>query len=103
MTPARKAAATESAPSLADALLTLKTAEEVRDFLADLCTPAEIEALEERWGLVQLLDGGSLSYRDISAKTGASTTTIGRVARFLLKERHRGYRTALDRLKNRQE
>lgn len=99
MTVAAKKPVTRSGPSLAAALLTLKTAEEVRDFLSDLCTPAEIEALEERWKLVQLLDGGNLSYRDISAKTGASTTTIGRVARFLLKERHLGYRTALDRLK----
>jgi TrpR-related protein YerC/YecD len=97
----RKIAPLVTGPSLAEALLTLETAGEVAGFLADLCTPAEIEALQERWQLVQLLDGGALSYRDISARTGASTTTIGRVARFLLKERHLGYRTALDRLKQR--
>ncbi|MDD9899726.1 MAG: YerC/YecD family TrpR-related protein [Alphaproteobacteria bacterium] len=81
------------------ALLSLETAEEVRDFLADLCTPRELAALVERWQIVRYLDSGDLSYRDISARTGASTTTIGRVARFLLQERHCGYRRILDRLK----
>jgi len=39
-----------------------------------------------------LLQEGELSYRDINAKTGVSTTTIGRVARFLRDEPHGGYR-----------
>jgi len=85
--------------TLYDALLALKTGEECRNFLADLCTPRELAALQERWLIVRLLDEGGLSYRDINAKTGASTTTIGRVARFLLQERHCGYRLVLDRLK----
>ena len=45
-------------------------------FLADICTPAEIRALEERWQVARLLDKGSLSYREISKQTGASTTTV---------------------------
>ena len=53
----------------------------------------------ERWYVAKLLDKGKLSYRDINAQTGVSTTTIGRVARFLNEEPHQGYRTVLDRQK----
>ncbi len=83
---------------LCDALLLLETREECRNFLIDLCTPAEIDALSERWVIARLLDKGDASYRDISATTGASTTTVGRVARFLEKESFQGYRLILDRL-----
>ncbi len=83
---------------LNEALAELKTADEIGRFLVDLCTPAEIRALAERWQVAQLLDGTDLSYRDISAQTGVSTTTIGRVARFLKDEPHQGYRIVLDRI-----
>lgn len=81
------------------AMLECKTAEECRAFMADLCTRQEIAALSERLVIARLLDKGGLSYREISAATGASTTTVGRVARFLTAEPHRGYRLVLDRLK----
>lgn len=68
-------------------------------FLVDLCTPAELRALSERWHVAQILDSGKSSYRDISVETGVSTTTIGRVARFLKDEPHQGYRAVLDRQK----
>lgn len=84
---------------LCNALLLLETREECRSFLTDLCTPAELDALAERWVIARLLDKGGASYRDISATTGASTTTVGRVARFLEKENFQGYRLVLDRLK----
>jgi TrpR-related protein YerC/YecD len=67
-------------------------------FLNDLCTPAEIRTLAERWHVARLLDGTSLSYREIHDATGVSTTTIVRVARFLRQEPHQGYRRALDSL-----
>ena len=69
----------------------------VKDFLIDLCTPAELRALSERWLVAQILDEGEKSYRDIRAETGVSTTTIGRVARFLRDEPHGGYRAILNR------
>ena len=50
------------------------------------------------WHVARLLDGASLSYRDIHDATGVSTTTIVRVARFLRQERNRGYRRAIDAL-----
>ncbi len=81
------------------ALAELRDDEMVKAFLIDLCTPAERHALAERWLVAQLLDQGELSYREINAKTGVSTTTIGRVARFLKDEPHGGYRHVLDKMK----
>lgn len=78
------------------ALSILETPEDVKAFLIDLCTPAELRALSERWHVAQILDGSDKSYRDIQAETGVSTTTIGRVARFLRDEPHGGYRAILD-------
>lgn len=77
------------------ALTRLDTPEQVKAFLTDLCTPAELRALSERWHVAQILDEGEKSYRDIQAETGVSTTTIGRVARFLRDEPHGGYRAIL--------
>jgi TrpR-related protein YerC/YecD len=87
-----------AARSLSEALLTLETRQEVREFLEDLCTPAEIEAMVDRWRVAQLLDQG-LSYRDIRELTEVSVTTIGRVARFI-EQGTGGYRTVLDRTRN---
>ena len=84
--------------SLAAALAALRSGDEARALLADLCTPAEVHSLAERWQVAQLLDAGKLTYREIREATGVSTTTIVRVARFLRQEGNRGYRTLLDRL-----
>jgi len=80
------------------ALLTPRSPEEMSRLLTDLCTPAEIRTLAERWHVARLLDGTDLSYRDIHEATGVSTTTIVRVARFLRQEPHQGYRRAIDSL-----
>lgn len=95
--PAGKEGAEEA---LFAAIAGLNTAEEVRRFLIDLCTRQEVQDMAERWLLARLLDQDRFSYREISAMTGASTTTIGRVSRFLAQEPHQGYRLALDRLKD---
>jgi TrpR-related protein YerC/YecD len=84
---------------LCAALLLLETTEEVRNFLHDLCTPAEISSLAERWRVCRLLANKDLSYREIHRATGASLTTIGRVARFLKDEPYHGYLTILNKLK----
>ena len=53
---------------LAQALAALKGAEEIRAFLEDLCTPAELEAMGDRWRVVpQLLQG--VPYREIHDRT----------------------------------
>ncbi len=84
--------------SLAEAFLAMQTAEEMRALLKDLTTPAELEALVDRWRVVKFLDEGR-PYREINELTGVSVTTIGRVARFL-EYGNGGYRTALERLKD---
>jgi len=83
---------------LCAALLTPESVEEMRRLLVDLCTPAEIRTLAERWHVASLLDRDELSYREIQEATGVSTTTVVRVARFLKQEPHQGYRRALDAL-----
>lgn len=87
---------------LAEAILTLDDDQEVERFLRDLLTPGEVKSLSERWRVARLLDEGGYSYRDISQMTGASTTTVTRVARFLSQEPHQGYRLVLNRLKENQ-
>lgn len=86
---------------LYEVLVLIESKQEAFAFLKDLCTPQEIVALSERWRVCQLLAAGELSYRDIHAATGASITTIGRVARFLKDEPYRGYRAMLDKIKTR--
>lgn len=85
--------------NLNKALLLLKNKNEVNDFLKDLCTPAELKALEERWSVAQLLYEDTLSYRDIATKLETSTTTVTRVARFLSNEPYQGYKKILKRIK----
>ena len=77
------------------AAISLQTVDECRNFFRDLCTPAELQALVDRWQVVELLEQG-LTYRKIHDVTGVSVTTIGRVARFLT-DGFGGYRTAIDR------
>ena len=93
----QKQALKTAAESLYKAFLTLETAGEVRQFLLDLCTPSEVEAIVDRWWTASLLKEGH-SYREISAITGVSVTTIGRVARYL-NMGEGGYRLAMRREK----
>lgn len=81
---------------LAAALAALTSPAEVKAFLRDLCTPAELQALADRWRVVPLLARG-VAYRDIHERTAVSVTTIGRVAR-CLEQGSGGYRAALERL-----
>jgi TrpR-related protein YerC/YecD len=86
------------AEDLCRALLTPQNTEDMAALLADLCTPAEVRTLAERWHVARLLETSNLSYRDIHDATGVSTTTIVRVARFLRQEPYQAYRTAMSRL-----
>jgi TrpR-related protein YerC/YecD len=79
--------------SLCGALLACRTPDEMRAFLRDLCTPAELEALVDRWRVVPYLLRG-MAYREIHERTSVSVTTIGRVARFL-SQGNGGYQAAI--------
>lgn len=87
-----------SLKELFEALLVIEDLQEMGRFFKDLCTPQELRALAERWRVCKLLSEDNLSYREISAQTGASLVTIGRVARFLRQEPHQGYQLVLKRL-----
>lgn len=82
--------------ALCDALLSLEDRADLRALLLDLCTPAELEAMSDRWRVVPLLLDG-LPYREIHDRTAVSVTTIGRVARCLAQGAG-GYRRAAQRL-----
>jgi TrpR-related protein YerC/YecD len=94
MTPRQEALAERA---LCTAFAALNTPEEVRAFLRDLCTPAEIQAMADRWAVVGCLDQ-DLPYREINRLTGVALATIGRVARFLASG-YGGYTVALQRLR----
>jgi TrpR-related protein YerC/YecD len=78
------------------AVLALRSVDECRAFFHDLCTPAELQALKDRWAVAELLSDG-LPYREIHERTGVSVTTIGRVARYLVTGEG-GYAKVLQRL-----
>ncbi len=84
------------AEDLYAAILQLQTVEEVESFFFDLCTPAELEGIVDRWRVAQMLVR-KMPYRQIAAETNVSTATIVRVARFL-NNGNDGYRTIMRRL-----
>ncbi|MCQ2418279.1 MAG: YerC/YecD family TrpR-related protein [Clostridia bacterium] len=61
----------------------LKDREECYNFFLDLCTNAELKAMEQRFEVARLLQNGMI-YNDILEKTGASSATISRVNRSIL-------------------
>ena len=92
------AASRDGSPTdrLIEAMLAMRSAGELRSFLEDLCTPAELEAIADRWRVVPLLLEG-IAYREIHDRTGVSVTTIGRIAR-CLDLGAGGYRLAAERI-----
>ncbi len=79
------------------AILSLKTEEECRKFMEDLCSITEIMAMEQRFEVAKLLNDG-LIYNAIMEQTGASSAIISRVNRSL-QYGAGGYGIVFDRLK----
>lgn len=79
---------------LFDVISKIDSPKTCREFFLDLCTPTELKALSDRWQVARLIKTGK-NYRDIAAKTGASTATVTRVARSL-KFGTGGYEKAMD-------
>ena len=86
---------TNETDRLFEVILSLRTKEETTRFFRDLCTLAELEAMAHRWQVAELVDQG-LPYLEVATRTGASTTTVTRVAHWL-RHGEGGYRLALDR------
>ena len=116
----------EALDNLYEAILTLKTPEELHSFFSDLMSYNEMCSMLHRWQILLLIDQGK-SYEEIIKElappansedsqssdkgkrdtrkgkgrnsTKVSSTTISRVKTCYNNE-HGGYRTALNRLKN---
>ena len=84
-----------SEDALFEAIISLRNIDECRNYFRDLCTPAELQALVDRWQVVNLLQR-DLPYRQIHDVTSVSVTTIGRVARSL-SDGFGGYQTVFAR------
>ena len=69
---------------LYDAIISLNTIEECKDFLRDLLTKTEINEAAMRWKVARLLSEGS-TYIEIEKITGLSSTTVARVHKWLKK------------------
>jgi TrpR-related protein YerC/YecD len=77
------------------AILTLRTKEEARKFFRDLCTTTEIREFAERWKTARMIMD-RVPYTTIIGRTGLSSTTVARVARWV-KRGTGGYRMVLRR------
>ena len=90
---------TQETRDLLRTIVSLRTVSEAERFFRDLCTLSELEAMTHRWQAAQLVDRG-LPYHEVSRMTGASTTTVTRVAHWL-RHGEGGYRLMLARRKRR--
>lgn len=86
----------EQTDQLVEALLALETQEEVYRFLEDVLTIQEMKSITQRLEVAVMLRNKE-TYQEIVRKTGASTTTIGRVNR-TLQYGAEGYATVLERM-----
>lgn len=91
----------ENIEFLARSILTLETEEECVNFLFDLCTVPELQAISQRLTVAKMLNDKAV-YNDIVKKTKASTATISRVNRSL-KYGNDGYEVVFNRLKEQSE
>jgi len=81
--------------ALCTAILALRSVEECRSFFRDLCTPAELQAMADRWAVALLLERGLPIEKSTSNRRqrhhdqpGGSLSDVG----------NGGYRAVTDRL-----
>jgi TrpR-related protein YerC/YecD len=79
--------------NLYKAFLICDDPDEIRDFLEDVCTYKEIDAMADRFWVASLLSQGH-TYEQIEKATTISSATISRVNRCLIKGSG-GYRKVL--------
>ncbi len=79
-----------------EAILTLQSTDECAILFEDICTVKELKDIASRLEIAKMLNAGR-SYTEISAATGASSATIGRVNR-CLGYGSGGYEMILDRV-----
>jgi TrpR-related protein YerC/YecD len=76
-------------------VVALRNVGEARRFFRDLLTDDELDMISRRWRVVHLLAEG-VPYREIERRTGMSSRTVARIARWY-KDGPGGYRLALTR------
>ena len=91
----------QDATDLYEAILSLQDLKECETFFEDLCTINELISMMQRYQVAKMLDI-DMTYSDIARETSASTTTISRVNR-ALNYGANGYRTVIDRMKDRKQ
>ena len=87
----------EATERLFQAILSLNTMEECKNFFEDACTIKELLDIAQRFEVACMLTEKK-SYQQISQETGVSTATISRVNRCITYGGG-GYKTAIERLK----
>jgi len=87
----------EYTDKLMEAILTLKTPEELMAFFEDICTIKELQDMAQRLEVASLLCDKKV-FREIAESTGASSATISRVNKCIMYGTG-GYKTAIDRMK----
>ncbi len=86
---------TSQLKKLAQTFLAIDSQRDMENFLRDIATTEELDALASRWEVAQLIHSG-MSYRDIAKKTHVSTTTITRIAHWI-HHGEGGYTSALSK------
>jgi TrpR-related protein YerC/YecD len=70
--------------ALYELIAKIKTKEEAKDLLADLCTPGEIVAMSQRLMAAELLMDGQ-TYEQVIKATDISSATLSRVSKCVKK------------------
>ena len=73
----------QSVENLVQVIAKMGTADDVYDFLSDLCTIKELQDMAQRFEMARLLKDGA-NYQSVAAEVGASSATISRVNRCLM-------------------
>ena len=73
----------QSVENLVQVIAKMDSADDVYNFLSDLCTIKELQDMAQRFDMALLLKDGA-NYQNIAATVGASSATISRVNRCLV-------------------
>lgn len=73
----------QSVENLVQVISKMGSADDVYNFLSDLCTIKELQDMAQRFEMAVLLKDGA-NYQNVAGKVGASSATISRVNRCLV-------------------
>lgn len=79
----------------------LKNVDEIKFFLKDILTPAELRMLKRRWHIAVLLSEG-FDIREVAYRSKTSTQTVSKIKQ-VIEEGRGGIEIAISRMKRKQE